>query len=498
MTPRQPVSGPAFSQGRNREFLLALAAYTLAVHGGLFLYDWHSNFARVLWADRATIKLVAIMRLLHAGTWREIHHVLVANNIIIGEYLVQAGLYALGGVPAIVLFQIVLQLFAVLAVFRIALLTLNSLGLSFAAALIYASLPHSLAFPHQLWSEAIGVPLMVIGYWFFFEYRVGGKSLGYLMAGGAMLGLSVCVRPQLLLLPIVLMPFALRDRSRRAIGGAVSFAAVGLLPLLLWVTVVSSGAHHLSLGDTESSLGYNLYARVFRISRSVPSAEGTAITDRYLTASIDSPCAVSLRNYAKDPRKIYPPGSACTLSFSQYVSFVAHYPAANFRQFLRDILTLATKSGMSKVTIDYFDLSHQNRDMIRGFGYGWRTIWETRGLLAAIRSVAAASPVITAAELAGAAVFSALFLCFLLGLIAAAGEASSNAIPSERRVGLTVLGLHALYILTTTLAADAAQSRHRYPAEFAICILAMLGAAKAFTFYHERWGAAASAVARRA
>jgi 4-amino-4-deoxy-L-arabinose transferase-like glycosyltransferase len=462
----------------------------LAIHYGFFLYDLHTNFAPFLRADRALQRTNAIASLLDAGTWREIHHALITNNLIIGEYIVQAALYHVGGAFAIVVSQIVLQLFAVLAVFRIALLTLNSSGVSFAAALVYASLPHSLVFPHQLYSEAIAVPVMVIGYWLFFEYRVGGKSLGYLLSAGAMLGLSACARPQLLLLPVVLMSFAMRNRSRRATGGAMSFVSLGLLPVVLWVTLVSSGTRRLSLGNAESSLGYNLYLRVLRISRSAPPFEGATITDRYLLGSVGSACAAELRNYFENPRGIWGPGSACTLSLPKYISFVVHYPGANFRQFLRDIFTLATKSGMSKLTIDYFDRSSRDRIAVQSFRYGWRTIWESKGLVAAIRSVAAVSPVIVIAELAGAVGFSALFIGFVLGLIGAARKAFDNGTPGEPRVGLMVLGLHALYGLATPLLSDAAQSRVRNPAEFAMCIIAALGAARTFAFYHERRRAA--------
>jgi 4-amino-4-deoxy-L-arabinose transferase-like glycosyltransferase len=251
------------------------------------------------------------------------------NLLPIGEYFSQFLVSWIGGTPAVVLFQIALQLCTAICVFRIGRLTLVSCRLSFVAALLYATLPHNLVFPHQLASEAIAVPFVVIGYWLFLEYRVAKRSLAFLLLAGVMIGLSACVRPVLLLLTILLLPFAPRRRSLGAIGAAISFAAIGFLPILLWVGFVYSATHQLSLGHTGTtggSLGETLYERVVRIASSRAAREEGALPERYLRGIVDDSCLASPGSVVDTP---------CRLTVRQYAAFVLHYPLMNIHSIAR-------------------------------------------------------------------------------------------------------------------------------------------------------------------
>jgi hypothetical protein len=73
--------------------------------------------------------------------------------------------------------------------------------------------------------------------------------------------------------------------------------------------------------------------------------------------------------------------------------------------------------------------------------------------------------VLVLASAAGAA------LCVALLALAAIGAVV------QARAGRFLLAGFVLYVMLTTQAVDAAQSRHRAPAEFALCVLAVAGAA---------------------
>jgi 4-amino-4-deoxy-L-arabinose transferase-like glycosyltransferase len=436
-----------------------LATSVLVMHGVLASYDLLSGFAPFLRTDRAGQRAESISRLINAANWQQLREALL-RNIIPGDYLLQAVLYAGGGALAVVVFQIVLQLLAVLAVYRTAQLLLSSSRMSFAAALIYACLPHSIVLAHQLSSEALAVPLVAIGYWLVMEVRVGGKPTRRLLIAGAMLGLAACVRPVLALLPIIVAPLVARPRSPRAAAEAASFAAAGTLPLLLWAAFFSLSTHQLSLGNMEvgTSLGGNLRGRVVRIAASLPPDQQVVITGRYLDRNSNG-----------------------VLSVADYLSFVAQYPRASLQHALRDMVTLAAKSGMSRLTIDYLDLAPRDADQIQSWGHGWRANWESRGLVAAIQAVRSHSPAIVIPELIGAILFSALFSCSLLGILFVGQLVKTGSISNERKAGFLLLTLLIVCVFATSQVGDAAQSRLRYPAEFAICILAVFGAMRALT-----------------
>ena len=469
-----PDTEPPFLRRVHAKYVFALLACFIAVHAGLLIFDLHAKFAPFLRTDRAAHRYAAIASLLRAENWHGVHDALVGNNIVVGEYVVQAVLYGEAGPLAVVLFQLGLQLLAVLAVFRVTVLVLNGPRLGFGAALLYTFLPHSLVLAHQLSSEAIAVPLLAIAFWLFLEFRVAEKSIWFLMGAGALFGLCACARPILALLPILLMPFSRRVRSPRSLAGTVGFAVVGILPLALWGGFISMNTHQLSLGNANASLGMNLYGRVERISAALPSVEQAAISDRYLKQ-----------------------GAGETLSISDYLSFVMHYPAASVQHFLRDEVTLAVKSGISRLTIDYFDLAPEDTATIQSWSDGWRSTWEQRGLIAAIRSAGTMSPFVVIAELAGAAFFSLFFLCVLVGLMATVLTALVERHLGGRTVGLAVLSVQVFYIFASAQVVDAAQSRHRYPAEFAMSILAVFGATVACAIYREIRGRTAAATTER-
>ena len=467
----------ADTQRQARNLLLMLLAFAFIIHSGFLFYDLVTNFDPFLRADRSSFRFDLMSNLLNARSWGDIRDVLIGNDTIIGEYILQAVLSSAGGVLGVIVFQIALQIASIVAVFRIGRLTLLSPRLSFAAALIYATLPHSLILPHQLSTEAIAIPLLVIGYWFFLEYRVAEKSFHFLFLAGLMLGFAACVRPVLLLIPIMLLPFVPRKFSYGAMIGSISFAVLGLAPVLLWSGFVFSATHQLSLNPA-SPLGVNVYYRAVRIAELLASENGTS-ADRYLRGYVEERCAV-----ARDRN------TGCTMSMPSYASFIVHYPLPTFQFFLQDTIMFGAKSGVSRATMDYFNLAHQDRDEIiapNSLASGWRAIWDNQGPLEAIHFIATKNPAVVMVELAGGLAFSVFFLLFLIGLAAATKLSLDRKIPIGRRVAFIILALQVVYTFASLqIISEYIADRYRYPAEFAMCVIAVLGGATMSAFFHSR------------
>src|SRR5262249_13308600 len=93
---------------------------------------------------------------------------------------------------------------------------------------------------------------------------------------------------------------------------------------------------------------------------------------------------------------------------------------------------------------------------------GWRAQVEQKGMGAAMRELWRTQSGLIAVSGAAALLFVAFMALAVVGAVTA----------SRTRL---LLAAFVLYIFFTAQAVDAAQSRHRAPAEFALCLLAVAG-----------------------
>jgi hypothetical protein len=382
------------------------------LHGLLLLFDL-AHPQRFLYADRAQERFEAMGAF--ALAWRDGQGIqFLSTHGIPGDWLPHAVLYLAGGQFLIIAVQVALVLAAIAGVQVIARRMGLGEGPAAAAALVYGLLPHTLVFPHQLASEALFGPLVVFG----FAGALGART-------GLAMGLATLVRPVTLLWPFI---HALFSRA----GNRAAYLLAAILPLLAWMTFMWATTGEFSQGKSSHDLGHNLYQRIHRMSANLPEAERPA------------------------PR---PPGQT-TVSLGEYLRFVAQHPKEAVMHGVRDVATLGVKSGIERLALDYLDLFPESRASLQDSDEGWRARMERAGMLAAVRDMLRERPGMMLVSGFGALLFCVFMILSIIGA-------------TERRY--LTLTLFVVYIFLTAQAIDAAQSRHRAPAEFALCVLAVAG-----------------------
>lgn len=453
---RSPRAAPFAQSGKDDMAGFALVARLALLHLVMLVYDGlHPE--SFLNADRAEhrSRMIAGFRDTLLGEGDLVAY--VTSHGIVGDWLPHALLHLAGGPPLIIGVQVLLTLASVLWVREIGLragLAARPAGL---AALLYGLLPHTLVFPHQLATEALFVPLVVWG--FVLTARsldrraarhgrataedshaaaLAGRSGGRFAAAGLAIGMATLLRPVTMLwspVQALLMPISW---PRRCV-----FVAIGLAPLMLWMSFMFATTGRFTMGASDHDLGHNLYQRVERMSPRPANAD-------------------------------FPPGTE-SLSVGQYLGWSIQNPDRFLAHSARDTLTLGVKSGVERFVLDYLSLFPEARSLQES-NTGWRAMLEREGPVAALRSLLAGNALPTLIALAGALAFACLMLLALLGAwdwLRGTG-ASPGTTPTMQALRLLCIAF-VLYVLATAQVVDAAQSRHRAPAEFALCLLAMAG-----------------------
>jgi hypothetical protein len=425
MNPKSPAAAPDASR-----YAIPLLVSFAALHAAMFAYDrLHPD--RFLNADRAQERIGVVQGFIDA--WSNGGMVsFLASHGIPGDWLPQALAYMAGGPSLVIAIQAALALLSILAVQRLG----HAVGLgsraAAAGAALYGLLPHTLVFPHQLAAEAIFDPLVVLS----FCAVLGARS-------GLALGVATLVRPITLLWPVIharVSPGPLRAK--------VAYLACALAPLLLWMCFILLATGEFSMGRSSHDLGHNLYARIHRMADALPQAQRPA------------------------PR---PPGHT-SAGIGEYLQFVARHPVAAAGHSVRDLVALTAKSGIERLTLDYLDLFPEARNSIQDSDAGWRVQLEKNGLKAAALQLYAEQPGLVLTSALAAVFFLAFMALALAGAWCWARDAygARTADDAGKALRLLMIGFVA-YIFITAQVVDAAQSRHRAPAEFALCVLAVAG-----------------------
>lgn len=403
-----------------------------AVHLAMYGYDL-AHPDRFMNADRANERFMAVQGFVQALQSGGDVPGYLASRGIAGDWLPHALLYLAGGQYLIIAVQIALVLVSVLCVREMGM----RLGLSepraAGAALLYGLLPHTLVLPHTLSSEALSVPLVVVS----FALAMRGIAPAQQAWAGLAIGLSTLVRPVTMLWPPVYAAFAPATWRARA-----AYLLVALAPLAVWVGFIYQATGQLSTGPSGHNLAYNLNLRAERIVESMPAAE----------------------------RPVLPPGRN-TMSLREYLGFAAEHPRAVLAHNVRDLLVLGFKPGIERLVLDYLALFPEERKAVQDSAAGWRAQVDQHGLARGLLEVFRKSPGLVSISAMSAALFAVLMALALLG---AAAALRRGAPPVIRRQRLLLVAF-VLYVVATAQVVDAAQSRHRAPAEFALCLLALAG-----------------------
>jgi hypothetical protein len=410
---------PAWQPSATWRLLLPFAL----IHAAMLGYD-AAHPGRFLNADRADERIKFIVGLPDAFASGQTAAYIVGHGVP-GDWLPQGLIYLAAGQTTLIVVQVALALLSIVWVRDIGRRAgLGEQGATLAAAL-YALLPHALVFPHQLASEALFVPLVILA------FRASGRNAGF--ASGLAIGVATLVRPLTLLWPVVqsaVLPLSTRGRTRLLIA---AFA-----PVLGWMGFQFVQSGEFSMGHSSHDLGRNLYERVGRMAAALPEEERLAAR----------------------------PAGERSLLLREYLAFVIAHPVLAAVHSGRDVAALSVKSGIERLTLDYLDLFPQGRRELQDASGGWRARVERLGFAGALKELGGRAPLLTVTS----AVAALLFLLFML--LAAVGAWSCL---KQRDADRLRLALFVVYIFITAQAVDAAQSRHRAPAEFALCLLAVAG-----------------------
>jgi hypothetical protein len=401
------------------------------VHGLLLTLD-----ARYPWVflrgDRATTRLAAIEALHRLSGWHAIVAYLGTHGNI-GDYAPQICLMLLSGI----------------CVFRLGRRCDLSARASCLATALYLASPHSLVLPHQLCSEALFVPLVAISTWVTTE-ALRRRNQVALSCSGLLLGIAGLVRPVILVWPVVAV-FGLRRYAARA--APLVFAAAAYMPIVVWMVFVWQETGTPGMGASDHSLAVNLYGRVESIAATMPPNETRTITARYLAGE----------------RRLR------AMTALNYLSFAANYPLPVLRYAIRDTEVLLFKSGVERITVDYFANDQQVRILQTRDGNGWRQYWDKHGALATMRYAWQVLGITFLISMLAAAVQVALILLAVVGAVHVVGLIRHHTAHEATKLAEFLVLALPIYILIFSQLADAAQSRHRAPAEFALAILATHG-----------------------
>jgi len=420
-------------------------AYAAGLHLALFAYDWvHAE--TFLRADRANERLAVIQSFMSAWPNTAAVLELLRTNGVVGDYFFHLLVYVVGGQYGVIGFQVALMLYSTFALYRLVSMLTASPPLALVAMLIYLHLPHTLVLPHQLTTEAIFIPAIVISTYFTGRYLLDSRRFRHLALSGLLLGIASLVRPIAILWPIVVAGGCIViARGHVPARHVVAFVGIALLPIGAWAAASYTLSGQLTLGASRHDLGHNLYGRVSRIAASLP--EGEQIGRSYLAASEDR-----------------------SLRLADYLHFVSEYPIGYLSQLMRDAGVFVFKSGIERVIIDYFEVPGEVRNTLQEEGEGWRSRLERTGPVGLLRWLIKEHPTILIPSAVGAAFFAALWLGAVYGIYRLVRQWRQLKRPA--RSMWVIVAIFPVYVFMVSQVVDAMQSRHRAPAEFVLCVLA--------------------------
>ena len=419
--------------GRTRAQRLGLWLLAVAVvaHVGLFVFGLFDAGASLRF-DRTGQRMGSAHRLLEAGgaeRWQ-----VLGTRGVPGDYAWHALALAAtgGGLPGVVLVQLVLAGLAVYGVYRIAVRLDARPEVALLAAGLYAVIPIDLAIPHFVASEAFCNPLLVLGFAALVPYATDEPRLSRLAAAGAAFGAAALTRseslPWLGLMVAGAAAIAVRRVRRRAALHVGLLAGLTFSGVATWLWLAPTPP--VDLRHASVSLSWELANRAHRV---------------LIAAGGDG------RGVEAAP-------------LASFLLAAIHHPLAFLREFVLQAAKLLALPD--------------NLDAFRFLGLyeytGKRSDWvHDIGVLGAARRTFAEMPWL-ASWLAGTiVVWLAVLACSLRGAV----RALRGSAGASRLVWLLLLSLPVVWTFLRVLTQG--ESRKRSPVDFALALFAAVGAVRA-------------------
>lgn len=402
-------------------------------------------------ADRASQRFHAIRNLIDAGDGYTAFVGCLVKQGSIGDYAIHAAFYWIGGPPAVIVFQVLLAIGAALCVTYISWRAFLSKNLAIAGGLLYGLLPQSLAFPHQLLTEAISNPMVIFGTAGLVRaLEPPARTRVWLLSGLAM-GIGALVRPALILLPLVAAALAaFLDRERAPAWKSGLFALSGLAPFVLWCAFMFAHVGKFGPGESTQDLGLNLSQSTAKVL----SSEGAAPADGR------APDLLPTR-----------------LTLGEYLHYVRKYPGGFANLYLKNTLVMVMDSGIGRLYVDLLGFGAGERIKMQDPSIGWRAQLTNHGPLAMLRQGWKLAPGTIVAGVLGALGFALINMGTLVayGVLLRRNSLLRSPGLLQRRWCLAFLLALPVYVLVTSQVVAYAPSRLRSQGEFAWALLACFG-----------------------
>jgi hypothetical protein len=430
---------------------LIVVATAAVLHLILFAYDIATQFAPMFQGDRSGLRWVAIEQF-RAADFSNLMATLTSSPTVPGEYIFAAAAYAVGGLGAIVAFQILLFLLSLACLCAIAA-TFPWRHSVLAVGLSYTLLPHNLAFTHQLVTEAIATPFVVFAIYFYFRFMRSRLPTNVLLSG-LMLGVAIFVRPPLApIAPAILAAHVLYRRYfwSGATLGAALLLCVALLPLLAWTAAFTVSTGKLGYTAGVANLSWNLRSKVYLIHE---------------RNNLEQPEELRrFQNYGE----LYLDNTG--MSVAEFGEHALEHPLLFAEAAVSDALVFLARGDASKLLVDYFGLGQS--EVLKD----WRTLWAHKGLSGVVDWVAEDPSValILSAEVVLSVVtvlctFAAIVFC---GYCLLRPRDVALVIGRDQLSFVLVLTFVLLAVFSGAQLVDQAQGRLRHPAE--ACLVLLLG-----------------------
>ncbi len=438
------------SSARARAYWL-VGCVVAATHLVLLLLDMlgGDGFFR---ADRAQQRFGNMVALIEASrTFDGFLQTLAAQGNI-GDYGLHAALFWSIGRLGTTVVQSILAVSAAVCVVHIALRTVPSRRIAIASGLVYAFLPQSLAFPHQLLSEAFSNPFLIFGVAGFLYALESGERLAPWIASGLWFGLAGLVRPALVPLPLVAAVLLILIRRQRSdVSRVAGFVVSGFVPFVLWGLCMLSQTGRFGLGESHQDLGLNLSQSTAKVLLS----EGLSLPD-------GSPPA-------------WLPGR---LTIPQYLGYVSTYPAGFANLYGKNTLVLIADSGIGRLYVDLLGFGAEARIQLQDPLTGWRAQLTNHGMWRMLVHGLKVAPGTIIAGVLGACAFAFVTIGVVGAYVSMFRLGSQLRVATNsltRRWAIAFLMILPFYVLATSQVVAYAPSRLRSQGEFAWAILGCIG-----------------------
>ncbi len=352
-----------------------------------------------------------------------------------GDYFIQGSILALSNHHILILLQLALALLSTLCFFAL----LKHLGLSAFTAtvstLFYIVLPGSLLPPHQLSTEAVCIPSIVIAcYLLVISSERKDMCLAF-MAGLLALSLAIFVRPQLILFPFLLLFIYCLFSAKKLNAILLTVLPLSLLFSAAWMFVVVSNDGHFSFGGDDRSIGRSFH----------DTTEQMAMAGEF---EFDS--------NAYESRK---------MPFDDFAQIVADHTYYYFRQRTLSMINFIVNTGAYSLAVRHLDYFNKNEE-----AHYWQRLRASSGIYESVIEIVNRGPGFTALIIGSTLAWCMVVVLSIVGLSAFIKDKNV-----KKFAKVLLLSLAAYQVTIVLLLSVGGRWQHRSVVDFIIVILAIYG-----------------------